>query len=1105
MSASPSAGHPLASVQLVAVVSVAALMLLPLPGVASIDSTPAHSSGPPVESDVALPPAPAHTSSSLFAPTDRAAGMLAPPTVSSTLVLFNDSVVSGNFLAQYGSDPQDVAFDSATDELYVSDNQTNEVSVIGSVASVGNEVIHVVDVGNKPEGVAYDSAHRAVYVANWGDGTVDVINDTTFAVSTISVGGRPISLAYDPHDGSIYVANWETTEVDVINDTTNTVGAVVIHLGGGGAGSLDGIVFDNGTDQIFVASDSRPSPATSMPVNVIDDSNNSSVATVWVGDAPDALAYDANDHYVWAANSGSDNITAINDSSDTVVANYAGFDGPDGIAWSPTDGYVYVSNSNTDNVSTFDPVSGQFEYNTSVGGHPAGIAYTTFLGVPLLVVANSGTSNLSIEDDSSGTVDYTVALAASPFGVAYDPVMNELFVANYREDGTIAVVNDTTNMLAPVAPIAVGKFPVGVMFDPHDDDVYVTNSESNTVSVIADSDNTVIATVTVGTNPWGIAYDPAQDEIFVACNGDGEVYILNGTTNTVAGSVLLGANYAPEGIAFDSASDMLYVAEFAEHSVAVVYPVGMPGSAVYLASLPAGSGPEGVAYDATDNQVFVSNFVSNNVTVYAQPGHDAFYVAANISIGAEPTGIAYDSGVDEVFTDEAGAGALEAIDAATDSAIGGVSIEGDPYGVAVDTGHDSLYATNFLQGSVTVLSVPTSGVTPTVTFTETGLPSGAEWYVNVTGQTPLSSTVVGTSGTTLEIQLSAGSYRYVAATSWSNWTTPSPGEFTVASQDVPEAVPFSAVRYAVTIRESGLATGASWWLNTSLGPSVEEIVTSSGGASGSLELQNGSYSFTATTNWKNFTTPNATGQFDVAGTATTVYLEFTSTGVGPTFAVTFLQHGLPTGVTWYVNISGETGLSATGKSLLIDLPNGGYDYAASSNSAAYRSPPASSFTVANSAQEVNLTYTSVTIPLFEVEFSESGLPSGTNWSVTIPSVATQSARVPGTVDFNLTNGSYEFSMGTVPGFQANVSTGSFAVHGRAVSMSVGFSSLAGTPPGPSPSSGTDWLIGFAEVLVILALVVFIVAYYRRRKAKRAEGGAPPGATGRSNWPVMPPK
>ena len=56
--------------------------------------------------------------------------------------------------------------------------------------------------------------------------------------------------------------------------------------------------------------------------------------------------------------------------------------------------------------------------------------------------------------------------------------------------------------------IPVGNTPMGVAFDSDNGYTYVTNVDSNTVSVIDGSTNTVIKNIPVGWSPLGVAFDP---------------------------------------------------------------------------------------------------------------------------------------------------------------------------------------------------------------------------------------------------------------------------------------------------------------------------------------------------------------------------------------------------------------------------------------------------------------------------------------------------------------------------------------------------------------------------------------------------------------------
>ncbi len=220
----------------------------------------------------------------------------------------------------------------------------------------------------------------------------------------------------------------------------------------------------------------------------------------------------------------------------------------------------------------------------------------------------------------------------------------------------------------------------------------------------------------------------------------------------------------------------------------------------------------------------------------------------------------------------------------------------------------------------------------TVTFTESGLPSGATWYINITGESPLSAIVDGSSGTTIETALVNASYTYTATTDEAGWTSPG-GTFQVQGVALQIPVPYTAAApgtFLVTFTETGLPTGSTWYVNITGEPSLSATVSSSGGTTVSISLADGSYSFTAATSNRAWTTASG-GPFTVSGAPVDEAVTFTA---APTYTVTFQETGLPNGATWYVNVSGQslraTVSGSSGTSLTISLLDGGYSVTAAS-------------------------------------------------------------------------------------------------------------------------------------------------------------------------------
>jgi YVTN family beta-propeller protein len=67
--------------------------------------------------------------------------------------------------------------------------------------------------------------------------------------------------------------------------------------------------------------------------------------------------------------------------------------------------------------------------------------------------------------------------------------------------------------LGVTATIPVGQAPTCAAYDSYKGEVFVSNGQDNTVSVISDSTNTVTATIPVGAYPYGVARDAKNKQI----------------------------------------------------------------------------------------------------------------------------------------------------------------------------------------------------------------------------------------------------------------------------------------------------------------------------------------------------------------------------------------------------------------------------------------------------------------------------------------------------------------------------------------------------------------------------------------------------------------
>jgi outer membrane protein assembly factor BamB len=196
--------------------------------------------------------------------------------------------------------------------------------------------------------------------------------------------------------------------------------------------------------------------------------------------------------------------------------------------------------------------------------------------------------------------------------------------------------------------------------------------------------------------------------------------------------------------------------------------------------------------------------------------------------------------------------------------------------------------------------------TTTVTFTETGLPSGTTWGASLGGVQHLAS-----SPSVVFIEAN-GSLPFAIRTVSGYVASPAPSSLDVVGIPLKVNVTFTAVS-SVTFTRTGLSPGTSWAVElggiqiTSRAPTI-------------LFLEpNGTYQYAtkAIAGWSASPRP---GPIVVHGANQSITVTFT-----PVSSVTFTETGLPHGTSWAVNVGGIQITSASSV-VVFEEPNGTYSY-----------------------------------------------------------------------------------------------------------------------------------------------------------------------------------
>jgi YVTN family beta-propeller protein len=150
------------------------------------------------------------------------------------------------------------------------------------------------------------------------------------------------------------------------------------------------------------------------------------------------------------------------------------------------------------------------------------------------------------------------------------------------------------------AVVAIAAFAVaGVLGSTQGlaQNAYITNYDSESVSVINTRTNAVIATVPVGVGPWGVAVSPDGRRVYVANNVSSSLSVIDATSNTVIATVNLP--YALE-VAVNADGSRVYVTNLFGDLAAI-------DAATYklTSMIPAGPGPWAVA--VANKKIYVAN------------------------------------------------------------------------------------------------------------------------------------------------------------------------------------------------------------------------------------------------------------------------------------------------------------------------------------------------------------------------------------------------------------------------------------------------------------------------------------------------------------------
>jgi len=311
----------------------------------------------------------------------------------------------------------------------------------------------------------------------------------------------------------------------------------------------------------------------------------------------------------------------------------------------------------------------------------------------------------AVNCNGRGVVSLLLGLVAIAFAATPASATQYAYITNTGSN-TASVMDTATRVVITTVP--VGEFPTAVAITPDGKAAYVTNFLSNTVSVIDVASNLVVNTIPVGANPQDLAITPDGAFAYVTNNGSNSVSVIDTASNAVATTIGVGVNPALVAITPDGAH--AYVTNFGSDTISVI----ATATNTIAATIPVGSQPQCLVITPDGKFVYAENRLSNTISVIATQSNT---VVATIPVpaGSYPNGMAITPNGAFVYVSEYGTATVSVIDTASNTIVHTIAVGSGPCGIAITPDGAFAYVANSGSNTVAIIDTASYNVVATVT------------------------------------------------------------------------------------------------------------------------------------------------------------------------------------------------------------------------------------------------------------------------------------------------------------------------------------------------------------------------------------------------------
>jgi YVTN family beta-propeller protein len=280
-----------------------------------------------------------------------------------------------------------------------------------------------------------------------------------------------------------------------------------------------------------------------------------------------------------------------------------------------------------------------------------------------------------------------VAVSGTPIGEAPqldakgNPILKKGKADDDDDDAGADKSADGIAMLDVAGRKVLGKISGGS--DPEEFDlshdgsqIYVSNEDTKSASVINIAKGKVEHIIPVGQEPEGVTTTPDGKYFYVTCEAGGDIFVID--TSKYAATGHFKVEGRPRSVAFLADGKVAFIPSESAGQVNVI-DTSIPGVSKTI-TLPAGSRPMRVRVAQDGGKFYLSNGRAGTISV--MDAH-TYELVDTIKVGTRPWGIVISPDGKYLFAANGPSNDVSVVDLATDKEVAKVKAGSSPWGIAI--------------------------------------------------------------------------------------------------------------------------------------------------------------------------------------------------------------------------------------------------------------------------------------------------------------------------------------------------------------------------------------------------------------------------------------